>query len=51
MIFLNAQNPVIWGGEFPSARGADNTQLLDYWEKTGKVEAGKIKATREFLER
>jgi len=26
------------------------TQLLDYWEKTGKVEASKIKATREFLE-
>jgi len=26
------------------------TQLLDYWEKTGKVEAGKIKATREFLQ-
>jgi len=26
------------------------TQLLDYWEKTGKVEVGKIKATREFLD-
>ena len=25
------------------------TQLLDYWEQTGKVEAGQIKATREFL--
>jgi uridine monophosphate synthetase len=26
------------------------TELLDYWEKTGKVEAGKINMTREFLE-
>jgi orotate phosphoribosyltransferase len=26
------------------------TQLLDTWEKTGRVEAGKIKATREFLQ-
>jgi uridine monophosphate synthetase len=25
------------------------TQLLDYWEKTGKVEKDKIEATREFL--
>ena len=25
------------------------TQLLDYWEKTGKVDGDKIKATREFL--
>jgi uridine monophosphate synthetase len=25
------------------------TALLDYWEKTGKVEKGKILATREFL--
>jgi uridine monophosphate synthetase len=25
------------------------TQLLDYWEKTGTVEAGSIKSTREFL--
>ena len=25
------------------------TQLLDYWEKTGKVEKGKIEATRRFL--
>ncbi len=24
-------------------------QLLDYWEETKKVESGKIKATREFL--
>jgi orotate phosphoribosyltransferase len=23
--------------------------LLDYWESTGKVEKGKIDATREFL--
>jgi uridine monophosphate synthetase len=27
------------------------SELLDYWERTGKVEAGKIKVTREFLER
>ncbi len=27
------------------------TQLLDYWEKTNKVEKGKIAATREFLYR
>jgi len=26
------------------------TQLLDYWEKTGKVEKGKIEATRKFLQ-
>jgi uridine monophosphate synthetase len=26
------------------------TQLLDYWEKAGKVEASKINATREFLQ-
>src|SRR5688572_24808380 len=25
------------------------TQLLDYWEKTGKVEKDKIEATRKFL--
>lgn len=25
------------------------TQLLDYWEETGKVERDKIEATREFL--
>ena len=25
------------------------TQLLDYWESTGKVEKDKIKATRDFL--
>jgi len=24
-------------------------QLLEYWEKTGKVEKGKLEATREFL--
>ena len=24
-------------------------QLLDYWEQTGKVEKGQLKATREFL--
>jgi hypothetical protein len=24
-------------------------QLLDYWEKTGKVEKDKIEATKEFL--
>jgi hypothetical protein len=27
------------------------TRLLYYWEQTGKVEADKIKTTREFLER
>jgi len=27
------------------------TQLLDYWEKAGKVEKEKITATREFLKR
>ena len=27
------------------------TQLLDYWEKTGKVEKDKIEATRNFLEK
>jgi uridine monophosphate synthetase len=26
------------------------TEMLDYWEKTGKVEKGKITATRKFLE-
>lgn len=26
------------------------SQLLDYWEETGKVEKDKIKATRKFLE-
>lgn len=26
------------------------SELLDYWEQTGKVNADKIKATREFLE-
>jgi len=26
------------------------TQLLDYWEKTGRVSSDKIKATRSFLE-
>ncbi len=25
------------------------TQMLDYWEETGKVEKGKIEATRKFL--
>ena len=25
------------------------TALLDYWEKSGKVEADKVAATREFL--
>jgi uridine monophosphate synthetase len=25
------------------------SQLLDYWEQTGKVEKGQLKATREFL--
>jgi hypothetical protein len=25
------------------------TQLLEYWEKAGKVEKDKIAATREFL--
>ena len=27
------------------------TQMLDYWEETGKVEKSKIEATREFLRR
>jgi uridine monophosphate synthetase len=27
------------------------TQLLDYWEKTGKVEKDKIEAAREFLKK
>ncbi|MEW6285164.1 MAG: orotate phosphoribosyltransferase [Chloroflexota bacterium] len=27
------------------------TQMLDYWEKAGKVESGKIDETRKFLER
>ena len=26
------------------------SQLLDYWQETGKVEKAKIKATRKFLE-
>ncbi len=27
------------------------TELLDYWEETGKIEADKIKTTREFLQK
>ena len=27
------------------------TELLDYWDKTGKVEKGKITETREFLKK